>query len=420
MLPKFIIVLLFSWGVISAAEGAGWFTKSNPALIDALAAQKKAEAEDDDDADEKLPVHKLVGENIHGEFTVEYPFVFGEYFLPAMAHLAGQKIDDEIFDLVKFAITNNGDKAFTVIVKTILQGYSEWAKQTITVEPKQTKIVDLTPAFKPEISTIIEQLPSAIEWSIETTDGKTLSTHTQKIILAGRNDIIIGDAEIAQVLSVFITPADPMIENLLDCAYELGLAESFVGYQGEGIESAIEQVKAIYDLLSLLGVRYRSATNNFLGNSGIASQKVFYPRETLASNGANCLDGTVLLAAILERIEMRPFIVLVPGHAFLCVALDKELENPLFIETTMIGSKPQNNNEENENDDGNESEEEFQSTFAAAVEAGTATFTEAQKKGQALLIDVADCRSKGFLPYPYYGKLLEKPVNIRRRFEIHE
>ena len=41
------------------------------------------------------------------------------------------------------------------------------------------------------------------------------------------------------------------------------------------------------------------------------------PRESLADKEANCINGTVLFASLLEGISMSPAIVLVPGHAFL-------------------------------------------------------------------------------------------------------
>jgi hypothetical protein len=45
------------------------------------------------------------------------------------------------------------------------------------------------------------------------------------------------------------------------------------------------------------------------------------------------VDGTVLLAAILRKIGLRPCLVHVPGHMFLAVDIDDE--TTIGLETTL-------------------------------------------------------------------------------------
>ena len=147
---------------------------------------------------------------------------------------------------------------------------------------------------------------------------------------------------------------------------------------------------------------------------------MFFPRETLARTGANCLDGTVLLASMVERVGLHPYIVLVPGHAFLAVGLaEDDAAGMVFVETTMLGDDDaQGGDDDDDDDDDDDQGTEMSSNFAEAVQAAEATYKENAKKDSASLVNVAACRAAGILPYPYYRQLLEKPVNIRQRLGL--
>lgn len=48
---------------------------------------------------------------------------------------------------------------------------------------------------------------------------------------------------------------------------------------------------------------------------------------SLAMSQANCVDGRVLFASILRKIDIAPALVLIPGHMFLAFQLDQEGED---------------------------------------------------------------------------------------------
>lgn len=62
------------------------------------------------------------------------------------------------------------------------------------------------------------------------------------------------------------------------------------------------------------------------------------PRESLAHGQANCIDGAVLFASLLEGISINPAIVLVPGHALVAWETWKNSGEWKYLETTMIGT----------------------------------------------------------------------------------
>jgi hypothetical protein len=69
----------------------------------------------------------------------------------------------------------------------------------------------------------------------------------------------------------------------------------------------------------------------------VISQHVRLFDEALAARQANCIDGTAVLAAVLRKIGIEPYLVLIPGRMFLAFDLDKEGETTLGLETTMMG-----------------------------------------------------------------------------------
>ena len=59
----------------------------------------------------------------------------------------------------------------------------------------------------------------------------------------------------------------------------------------------------------------------------------------LENGGGNCIDGSVLSASILEAFGLKPYILLVPGHAFVAVHSGGTPGIRWPIETTIVGTE---------------------------------------------------------------------------------
>jgi hypothetical protein len=97
------------------------------------------------------------------------------------------------------------------------------------------------------------------------------------------------------------------------------------------------QSQAIFEELRARGLTYINLTGSGFFSS---SQNVRYPSESLAGQGANCIDGSLLFASALEALGMEPVIAIsqTAGHAFVaarCWVGSTDCVVP--IETTMIG-----------------------------------------------------------------------------------
>jgi hypothetical protein len=111
------------------------------------------------------------------------------------------------------------------------------------------------------------------------------------------------------------------------------------GYDdGQATHQAIEeQVNAIFDTLQFVyHVHYVDENVPFQQN---ATQLIQLPKDILSSPAptAMCVETTALMASAVERIGMRPYIIIVPHHAFLGVALDASASAPMaFWETSDL------------------------------------------------------------------------------------
>jgi len=162
------------------------------------------------------------------------------------------------------------------------------------------------------------------------------------------------DYPLYDYLAVFVTPKSDAVQELLAIAKEYAVDEygsyseydlyrSLPGYQcGDCTEEEWEvytalQVMAIYNALKYYyGVSYLNMPTAF-GVEKDFVQRINLPEESLRLGSANCIDGAVLFASALEAIGIQPFIVIVPGHAFVAWSINPGGEKTVALETTMIG-----------------------------------------------------------------------------------
>jgi hypothetical protein len=109
------------------------------------------------------------------------------------------------------------------------------------------------------------------------------------------------------------------------------------GYQVDaaGVQ---EQVKAIFEALKAEHILYINSIIAFGPDRDVTIQRVRLPRQSIRTKSANCIDGTVLMASVLEAASLSPGIALVPGHAFVAWKNEQDGDEWKFLETTMIAT----------------------------------------------------------------------------------
>jgi len=183
-----------------------------------------------------------------------------------------------------------------------------------------------------------------------------------------------------------ITPNDPGVEALIGAARHYDPSGSMVS----GYDSADDYNGSVWQRLSDIwqaettdyNLAYVSTTVSFAAGQ---SQRIRLPSEVLDQGNGNCIETVLLYASAAEALGMDAALILIPGHAYVGISVDKTDQNYYFIETTMIG----------------------QATFAEATKEGLKEWNDAashMKAGEQDYgwVDVPTARKNGIIPIPWH------------------
>ena len=222
---------------------------------------------------------------------------------------------------------------------SIFEGELPRRGQTYTVYPSIAWNFEALAAFR-------QPAPEVLEMRL-TVDGKALTRKLAKVRIRSVNDALywVGDAEEGSALdfnwlfAAYVNEDHPLVDRILKEALETGIVESFSGYQDEDPDAVYRQVFAIWYVLQRHGIRYSSITRTSSASDNVLSQYVRFIDQSWENTQANCVDGTVLFASVMRKIELDPLLVMVPEHAFLGFALDAEGREFAYLETTLLGAR---------------------------------------------------------------------------------
>lgn len=213
----------------------------------------------------------------------------------------------------------------------------EWNTQRLDAQPQAT--------------------PVTLQFSLSR-DGNAAGERTIAIDLRPLNDALYfvrdghDSVDLSWIFAAFVNENDLVVDRILDSARQSGIVEKFTGYSAADADAAddinvdeqtrddavLRQVWAIWHALSLRGIRYSGADPGIDRGPRVFSQRVRFLADIWQDRSANCIDGSVLIASALQRIGLRSFLVLVPGHAFIGFYSDAAAEHAVYLETTLLGS----------------------------------------------------------------------------------
>lgn len=148
---------------------------------------------------------------------------------------------------------------------------------------------------------------------------------------------LYGDEEdVSWMFAAYVNENHPDVDLILKDALATGLVSGIDGYQSGNPDDVYKQIFAIWTAFQKRGIKYSSVTRPSGAVDKVLSQTVRPVDQALRVAQANCVDGAILFASVLRRVEMDPFLVLVPGHCFLGFYLDKKHKEFDVLETTML------------------------------------------------------------------------------------
>ncbi|MEO7431638.1 MAG: hypothetical protein ABIR62_06365 [Dokdonella sp.] len=188
----------------------------------------------------------------------------------------------------------------------------------------------------------------------------------------------------------YVNPADPVVDEVLAAARAFDPAFD-AAPSGRGDDVDRRRVGAVWAALERRGLRYANGDPALSRGPSVWSQRVRLLRSIWDDRQANCLDSSVLIASVLERLGLRTFIVLVPGHAFVGFQSRSVGDAAHYLETTLLGARP--------------STTAPLANYDSALRAGRARWRRVAAKfdgrhGPAYArVDIVTARSYGIIPF---------------------
>lgn len=208
--------------------------------------------------------------------------------------------------------------------------------------------------------------------------GGAAQERLERVTVRSVNDCVLGfyreDGEAEQVdwtFAAYVNENHPAIHDIMARAVDReGKPMSFSAYQGDKGD-VLAEIRSIWNELKRRKLRYSSIRTSSLATQTVETQHVRRPGETLRAIQANCVDGTVLLASILRKMELDVYLVSVPGHMLLAVRLEMPAETE----------------EGEEAEDGEDAETEGDATEEEGIDLAALTFVETTRLGDGSLDD---------------------------------
>ena len=195
------------------------------------------------------------------------------------------------------------------------------------------------------LAALDQSVPANVTYSV-TVNGIDLGKETLPIRVRSVNDVPFSalgpdgkPQDLSPLFAAYVNESHPYVDRVLQKALEYHAVDAFVGYQ-QGPDAVRLQVFALWNVLQRNHIHYSSITTPSAASpSGhVYSQAVRFIDQSIVSQQANCVDGSVLFASLLYKIGIQPVLVLKPGHMFVGYFIDKDHQQIEFLETTMLGA----------------------------------------------------------------------------------
>ena len=194
----------------------------------------------------------------------------------------------------------------------------------------------------------------------------------------------------------YVDPQGRVVDEVLVLARKLEPSFDEVADAGDA-DATLRRIRAVWAALEHRGLRYDGGDPALSRGPVVWSQRVRLPEDVWRDRRANCIDSSVLMASVFERIGLRALIVLVPGHAFVGYRSGTDGRTAEYLETTLLGARAR-------------ADRPAANNFAAARAAGArrwrlaATRLDGRHGPDYALIDIGAARAYGIIPIGAAGR----------------
>ena len=236
-----------------------------------------------------------------------------------------------------FTITYSSSSPLTLIISVGITGFTQVETQTVSAA-SAAQSTGFTPA---PLDLAVRKLTSDVNTSlsVRVTDTRNnLYYFDDSPLLLHAHQLMQWVAANRLKLAAWVTPDDPAVITLVTKAAAHLAAQpapapvAMIGCNHATPQAVRDQVDAIFDALRLdyrMHYSQESVPYSGPGDTSVALENIKLPSEVLQQRTGMCIELTVLLASAVEKIGLHAEIVIIPGHAFLGVAVtpdDKQFQ----------------------------------------------------------------------------------------------
>lgn len=299
------------------------------------------------------------------------------------AHLIGRDVGGSpIALLYNLGVRNPTNRARDLVITVQVDGFSDPFQQDLRVEANAEGSADILAPLDPaRVGALATPVQSAI-WVEISEGGQVMIEDQRPITVMPRTWLwwVVQDADgmsydVRQRCVSHVTPDAREVQTLLTEAGRQTAAGRVTGY-ANGADGASDQLGAIFTALKMRGLRFARLGGDYF----FEERPVQLPSTTLQTNGGTIFEGALLVAAVLEAMDLEPIISFGESHVLVGVRQTPGSDRAWMIELADIQT----------------------ATVAAAMEAGVTLQNQWVADGDPafLPVDVAFLRSIGVIPMP--------------------
>ncbi len=255
--------------------------------------------------------------------------------------------NSQTMPLLQYAIFNNTTHTIRVVLESEIEDFSSPRTDTVQINPQSPQTVYQLPRLKAKKAKELTDVGLAVvHTKVEYLQDSAVHLDQKQdfeVYLMARNvirwavpDAVKGSGYIPLLehIAAWVTPrTDPVKQMLRKAADYIPSLEGYPEtYDPQFVRN---QIRAIYLALQDAGLTYVDSPFALGPTNGEERQTVRLPNESLRDLSANCIDGAVLYASLIEQAALEPVIVMKKNHAFVGWKTWRDAEVYEFLETTM-------------------------------------------------------------------------------------
>ena len=195
--------------------------------------------------------------------------------------------------------------------------------------------VDLEIQSKWDVITLAKlDVPATATVEYAVVCGSAKATSSQKIEIQPLSIAELG-LPAGLPVAIYVDELHPWVKDIVREAKQLGIATA-LGATTDDFKQSLPQIFAVWKALRNRGLEYVGMTSDA---AKAHSQHIRQIHESLSDEGANCADGSVLLASVLISLGFDVILFVSPNHVFIGVNFSSKDSSKdwLILETTSLG-----------------------------------------------------------------------------------